>query len=211
MPYKKNTARDALMLAAEELYATKGFDYVSTRDILEVAGQKNQSALQYHFGNKHGLLWAIYDTRMAAIEKRRAVMMEDAPAPGKEDPYLLVEGLIRPMIESATLDERGEYFLRLAMQSAYRPDTDMMAVATSGRYPLTQDIVSRIERHLAHLPAEEIPLRKRLVVEACLGCVWIWAQGGHREGDMETFIRTSVEMGVQCIKLESQMRNETKS
>lgn len=198
-------ARDALMEAAERLFAERGLDHVSTREILDAAGQKNQSALQYHFGDRNGLLWAIFDRRMVTVEARRKAILRNAPAPGVEPATLLIEALIRPLVEASMEPDGGHFFLKLAMQSAYRPDTDMLEIIDSGRFPVVKEISSRIDLHLAHLPEEERPIRKRLVVEGCVGAVWIWAQSAYRDAHMETFIRTSVAMGVSCMQLESQI------
>jgi AcrR family transcriptional regulator len=42
----------ALISAAERLYAERGVDAVSMREITREAGQKNSSAFQYHFPSK---------------------------------------------------------------------------------------------------------------------------------------------------------------
>ena len=52
-------ARVAAIDAAEALFAERGLDGVTTREILDAAGQKNQSALQYHFGSREGLILAL--------------------------------------------------------------------------------------------------------------------------------------------------------
>ena len=49
----------ALMDAAEILIAEKGIHNVSVKNIMRAAGQKNESALQYHFRNLQGLVDAI--------------------------------------------------------------------------------------------------------------------------------------------------------
>ena len=51
--------RNRLMRAMEKLSAEKGSENVSVKELIEEAGQKNESVLQYHFGSKAGLLAAI--------------------------------------------------------------------------------------------------------------------------------------------------------
>ena len=48
--------RDALRRSAEQLFAAHGVDGVSLRQITREAGQRNTTALQYHFGSRDGLL-----------------------------------------------------------------------------------------------------------------------------------------------------------
>ena len=53
-------------------YAERSIDSVSLNEITVAAGQKNRNALQYHFGNRDGLLQAIIDKHaLPASELRR--------------------------------------------------------------------------------------------------------------------------------------------
>lgn len=70
------TTREQLLDAAEELFLAEGPDKVSLRAIVRHAGQRNQSALQYHFGNREGLLAAIRHRRMSQLEERRRKLLE---------------------------------------------------------------------------------------------------------------------------------------
>lgn len=77
--------RQLLLDTAESLFVEQGFENVSIRTIIRQAGQKNQSALQYHFGNRDGLIGAIQARRIEQLEQRRAKLvneaMRDRPAP----------------------------------------------------------------------------------------------------------------------------------
>ena len=44
--------------------------------VQEAAGQGNKSAVQYHFGDRDGLIQAVMDARMAPANKRRMGMLE---------------------------------------------------------------------------------------------------------------------------------------
>lgn len=93
-------ARDALVEAAERLFAERGIESVSLRDIAAAAGQRNHSAAQYHFGDRAGLLAAVYDNRMREVNTRRHRMLDDIDAGGwSGDLTRLVEAAIRPLVE----------------------------------------------------------------------------------------------------------------
>lgn len=64
------------MNAAEKLIAQKGLESVSIRDIVLAAGQKNESALQYHFKNLKGLISAIHARRSTEIQSKRAELID---------------------------------------------------------------------------------------------------------------------------------------
>ena len=51
------------MRAVEQLAAEKGLAYISIREIISKANQKNESALQYHFGNLAGLIDTLRQSR----------------------------------------------------------------------------------------------------------------------------------------------------
>ena len=51
--------RQRLIAAAETLFAERGVEGVSLREINAVAGMRNATALQYHFHDRYGLVKAI--------------------------------------------------------------------------------------------------------------------------------------------------------
>ena len=64
--------RNRLMRAMEKLSAQKGSENVTVKELIEEAGQKNESALQYHFGSKEGLLAAIHKARFTQTQLKEA-------------------------------------------------------------------------------------------------------------------------------------------
>ena len=64
------------MRAAEKLIAERGIENVSIREIVDAAGQKNESALQYHFQNLNGLITALHASRDAEIRAKRSVLLQ---------------------------------------------------------------------------------------------------------------------------------------
>jgi len=71
-----DVTREALMRAAEKLIASKGLENITIREIVDAAGQKNESALQYHFQNLTGLVRAVHAVRDNQIHEMRAVQIE---------------------------------------------------------------------------------------------------------------------------------------
>ena len=90
------------MRAAEKLIAEKGIENVTIRQIVAAAGQKNESALQYHFKSLPGLIEALRNERDAQVQARRASMLADMlaadPAPSLRQ---LCEIMVRPMFDLA--------------------------------------------------------------------------------------------------------------
>ncbi|MEH6556258.1 MAG: hypothetical protein V7459_11975 [Oceanicoccus sp.] len=100
MPANSDHTKQRLILAAEELFALHGIDAVSLRSINQHAEQKNTSAVKYHFGNVSGILAAILELRMSALEAIRKDALEQLHLSGQ--PITLneyVDVLARPLAE----------------------------------------------------------------------------------------------------------------
>ena len=72
MPRDGSETRTALLDEAERLFAERGVWAVTNREITEAAGQKNVSALNYHFGSRLALLGAVLARRGDQLEAGRA-------------------------------------------------------------------------------------------------------------------------------------------
>ncbi len=68
-------AKQALTRAGEELFAREGIHGARINELTERAGQRNQSALHYHFGSREGLLAAIIERHVSAVDGVRAQLL----------------------------------------------------------------------------------------------------------------------------------------
>jgi AcrR family transcriptional regulator len=68
-------ARSDILDAAEQLIAERGIQ-VPLRDIAVAAGQRNNSAVNYHFRNRQDLIDAIVARRLEPMERVRAQMVD---------------------------------------------------------------------------------------------------------------------------------------
>ncbi len=73
-----DVTRLGLILAAENLFGESGIEAVSLRTICSAAGQRNVSSVQYHFGDKYGLLRDIMEYREKQMEPMRKIMLDAA-------------------------------------------------------------------------------------------------------------------------------------
>lgn len=71
------TTQTSLMEAAEKLIAKNGIENVSIKQIVREAGQKNESALQYHFKNLKGLISAINFRRNEQTQVKREELIAE--------------------------------------------------------------------------------------------------------------------------------------
>jgi AcrR family transcriptional regulator len=74
--------RDLLKLAARRLFALRGFDGVSVRDIVVAAGQRNSGSLHYYFGSKDELARELVADGAKLIDDRRNRLLDAIEARG---------------------------------------------------------------------------------------------------------------------------------
>jgi len=88
-----------ILAAAETLIAERGVD-VPLRDIAAAADQRNNSAVQYHFGTRDRLITAVVEGRNAALEAYRLTALADAEGTDDlNDIRPLVDLIVRPIAE----------------------------------------------------------------------------------------------------------------
>ena len=72
MPRNSTDTKTRLLDHAERMFAEDGIYAVTNRQITEAAGQKNESALNYHFGTRNELIIALLTRRGRALDASRA-------------------------------------------------------------------------------------------------------------------------------------------
>lgn len=77
-PSRGEATRMSLLRAAAQLFAEQGVEHTTLRDILSTAGQKNESAVQHHFGSYQGLVAAAQAQWDDAVNARRSEMLAGA-------------------------------------------------------------------------------------------------------------------------------------
>ena len=105
--------KERFIAAGERLFARDGVHRVKVKDLNELAGQRNASALHYHFGSRDGLLRAIVAKHQEVVDTDRAERL-DALGP---DPELreLVEVVVAPLAERLR-SPSGRDYLRIVPQ-----------------------------------------------------------------------------------------------
>ena len=131
VPSRRDDSPDSaevLLLTAERLYAERGLDAVSMREIAREAEQKNNSALHYHFGSKEALVRAILNVRMAQVETRRNIYLDQCLAAKREGVRVAIEALIRPMAEGLVSRNASNYYNRFLAASRAHSDVDIVTL-----------------------------------------------------------------------------------
>lgn len=81
-PKQPGAAAEHMKRVARRLFAERGVDGVTVRDIAEAAGQKNHGAVSYHFGSKETLVREIIRDGAILIDERRNAALDAREADG---------------------------------------------------------------------------------------------------------------------------------
>ncbi|MGZ5394053.1 MAG: TetR family transcriptional regulator [Mycobacterium sp.] len=89
-------ARSDILDAAERLIAERGIQ-VPLRDIAVAAGQRNNSAVNYHFRNRQDLIDAIVRRRLEPMEQERAQMVQALDDDARDDVRAWLRIMVLPL------------------------------------------------------------------------------------------------------------------
>jgi AcrR family transcriptional regulator len=148
-----SATREALLNAAERLFAERGVHAVANRQISEAAGQGNNAAVSYHFGTKSDLVRAIVRKHAEQIERIRVPML--AEIGGSTDLRDWVACAVRPITEHLEALGQPSWYARFIAQVT--ADPALLAITAEeflAAAPSTRPLQDGLNRCLPDLPAE---------------------------------------------------------
>ena len=163
-----NTAstRERLIDVAVSLYGSRTIDAVSLREIGQAAEQKNPNVLQYHFGDRNGLLQAIVDRHASRIGARREAYFERASR-GEWPPAEAVSRcLLMPILDYVAETDDGLDFVCILSQLASAPHGLFgLGDESAVEYPRPAELTRLFAEAFPDLPAAQAQQRIYLVVD----------------------------------------------
>ncbi len=112
-------AREAMLDAAEDVAVEHGLAAMALSEVQARAGQANKSAARYHFGSREGLITAVLDRRMAAVNTRRGELLgQHGPGPLSAAEVALL--LVAPLAVE-TVGRPDSRYARFLMQALADP------------------------------------------------------------------------------------------
>lgn len=163
--------RTAILLAAERLFAEYGLHGASLRQISEAAGQKNTSAIQYHFGSRDRLVEAVFALRMAVINPRRQAALDRVKAQGRlGDLRALVSVMVWPMAEELRPRAEGNHYVQFLYRSS-RERNLAVQLAPPDLMTAWTEMVAHLFTAIRYLPDDIAASRILLAGEQCITCL----------------------------------------
>jgi AcrR family transcriptional regulator len=160
--------REAILAAAEELFATKGFNAVSVRDIAQAAGA-NPGSVTYHFTTKDGLLLEIYRRHCGPMNHRRAELL--AAARRVRDPQDRLEAIVRAYVlpafsSGSDLAGGGARFTRLRAVMSAEGNEVVRKIIAQTFDDTSHAFIDAIHDSLPQIPRTEIVWRSHFLLGA---------------------------------------------
>ncbi|MEU3338950.1 TetR family transcriptional regulator [Streptomyces sp. NPDC006668] len=161
-----SATRELILTAAERLFAERGVNAVSNRQVSEAAGQGNNTAVGYHFGTKADLVRAIVRKHATRIEEIRARLL--AGIGDSTDVRDWVDCLVRPVPEHLGALGGPTWYARFCAQVVTDPALHEILVEESLVSPTLRQIIDGLTRCLPDLPqevrAERAEMARHLIV-----------------------------------------------
>jgi AcrR family transcriptional regulator len=157
-----SATRHQILVAAERLVGERGIAALSLREAAGSAGARNNSAAQYHFGTKDGLIDAIFELRMGTINEARLARLDAADAEGRgHDVRALVEALVVPLVEAMGEAPQSSWYGRFLAEFTADPQaTARLADVDRGVMTGLRRVIAGLQAYLHALPA---PIRRQRI------------------------------------------------
>lgn len=203
----KETVPDILR-AAEELFAQRGYDGASMREITQMAGV-NLAAVHYHLGDKQSLYSMVLSRRLRPINDARMAKLGQAERDAGGQPVAMariIEIMARPVFElSADTTDGGRHLARLLGRSFTDPLPFTERLLAQEFSPVMARFGQALRRHVPHLAPEDFLWRLSFVVGAMhhtlatLHCMRELTRGICRNDDQAGALRRFIPFAVATL------------
>ncbi|MGA8547367.1 MAG: helix-turn-helix domain-containing protein [Mycobacterium sp.] len=187
---RASTTQEAILTAAERLFAEHGVFAVSNRQVSEAAGQGNNAAVGYHFGTKTDLVRAIEQRHRVPIERLREDMVAEVMRSGAaNDMRSWVACLVRPLTDHLAALGNPTWYARFAAQVMTDPAYYNIVVKDALTSESLVQVIDGINRCLPELPvdvrAERNLMARNLLMHTCADRERAMAGGDRKLGAAE--------------------------
>ena len=155
------------MDCAEKIFAEKGYDKASVREIT-AAANVNLASIHYHFGSKENLLQELLNRKLEWLNQQRLIALNTLGSKNKPlKPSQILEAFFGTLLDM--LDEKnygGEMFLRLLSRSTLEPNCLISSISSGKNNAVTEKFRDALFKALPNVPKNEIVWRFHFMVGA---------------------------------------------
>ena len=193
------STKERILGAAEVLFAQRGFDGASLRQLTTAAGV-NLAAVNYHFGSKDKLVEEVFRRRLDALNASRLSAL--AKVAGHPDTTLeaVLAAYIRPALDLSH-DGSGSLFMRVLARAFAEHDDTLRQFLSANYGHVMRQFTAEFARLLPQLSRQELYWRIDLVTGALTHAMSGFgmiqrkhdvSELAHREQTVQHLIRFSV-------------------
>jgi AcrR family transcriptional regulator len=190
------STKERILCAAEALFAQRGFDGASLRQLTAAAGV-NLAAVNYHFGSKEKLVEQVFRRRLDALNARRLDALSRVIGTDNTTLEDVLDAYIRPALELSH-DDGGSLFMRVLARAFAEHDDTLRQFLSENYGHVMRQFTAEFARLLPQLSKPELYWRIDLVTgaltHAMSGFGMIQRKSGvsesvHREQTVQHLIR----------------------
>jgi AcrR family transcriptional regulator len=158
------STKERILTAAEALFAQRGFEGASLRQLTAAAGV-NLAAVNYHFGSKDNLVEEVFKRRLDQLNARRLAALKQVA--GQADASLedVLAAFIRPALDLSH-DGGGGLFMRVLARAFAEHDDSLRKFLSDNYGHVMRQFTAEFARLLPGLSKEELYWRIDLVTGA---------------------------------------------
>ena len=158
------STRDRILGAAETLFAQRGFDGASLRQLTAAAGV-NLAAVNYHFGSKEKLVEEVFRRRLDGLNTDRLAALGQLGGQHLVTLEDVLAAYIRPALELSH-DGNGALFMRVLARAFAEHDGTLRQFLSDNYGHVMRQFTAEFARLLPHLSKPELYWRIDLVTGA---------------------------------------------
>lgn len=190
-----------LLRVAEALFAERGIEGVSTREIARAAGQKNHSAVAYHFGSMDTLVQEILDLRLLPINRRRQALVDYLEAAGQTGNIrALVGALVVPYAEQLRADPEESHYIGFMSRLCAGRGGEQLMHENPGRMEAAHRVAELLVAAMSELPLPVRHSRLQLLGLQLIAAVADWdarrrqGEAGYSDADLGWLTENLIDM-----------------
>lgn len=164
--------RARILAAAEELFAAKGWEHTSMRELTAAAGV-NVAAVNYHFRSKDKLVEELFDRLTARVNSARLDALQkylDQTREREEPPRLesILRAFISPYFDPVQGPRGGQLLARLVLQQRLQPTEVTDRIYQRHFDPLARRFIEALSAAVPEIPIVEWYWRYTFMVSAVI-------------------------------------------
>lgn len=164
MTARGDQTRNHLLDVAEQMFGERGVNGVSLREIRLASGARNTAAIQFHFGDRDGLVHALTARHMPRIAELQQELYDVMVREGRdEDERSLVEVLVRPIADYLRQGASERAWVKIMGDLGAEPELEVGEMALLAPEPALL-VSRRLYERLSESVPPEVAVERMVVL-----------------------------------------------